>query len=180
MSDSQTLNRTFWLEAGQRLLKDDGPRGVKLRRLAAVLNISTGSFYHHFDDFDDFLGALAAHYSGRQLRDGLEQICQATPDPYGRLLASARHAQANDLPRLAVAMRAWAQSEPRALDAVRALDQALLAFFSDCLTGMGHDADSAAMRAHLLLVSASVDVRRPGPSSRDAASLIEFICKARL
>jgi hypothetical protein len=36
------------------------------------------------------------------------------------------------------------------------------------------------MRAHLLLVSASVDVRRAGPSSRDAASLIEFICKARL
>ena len=181
MADSQTLSRLSWLEAGQRLLRNDGPRGVKLRRLAAALKISTGSFYHHFADFDDFLGALAAHYSGAQLKQGLEQISRESSDPYERLLAAARHAQVNDLPRLAIAMRAWAHSEPRALAAVRALDEALLAFLSQCLTGMGHDADQAAMRAHLMLASASVDVRQGDRRGRDQAlATVAFICKAGL
>lgn len=181
MADGQSLSRTSWLDAGQRLLRDDGPRGVKLRRLAAALKISTGSFYHHFVDFDDYLGALAAYYSGAQLRDGLNRIRSETPDPFQRLLAAARHAQANELPRLAIAMRAWAQSEPRALAAVRALDETMLAFLGECLAGMGHDADSAAMRAHLMLASASVDVRQADRRGRDhALAIVAFICKARL
>ena len=54
-----------WLEAGQSLLRRGGLRALKLRRLATELNVSTGSFYHHFTDFDAYQGRLGGLFRGR-------------------------------------------------------------------------------------------------------------------
>ena len=139
-----TLTRKDWLEAGQALLRTSGIGGLKLRALAAMLRISTGSFYHHFQDFDAYLGALASYYSGEQLQANLAAAKGASASPQGRIVAAARMAQEQSLPQLIVAMRAWARSDPRALAAVRTLDDVLIKFLSECLRAAGFSPDEAA------------------------------------
>jgi len=53
------LSATDWIQAGQELLRERGISAIKLAALTERLGVSTGSFYHHFADFEQYLGALA-------------------------------------------------------------------------------------------------------------------------
>ncbi len=157
----EDLTREDWLQAGQRLLRDDGLRALRLKVLTASLNISTGSFYHHFKDFDAYLGQLADYFSGEQLSANLDRIRAAAADPIERINIASDLAVAGDLPRLTLAMRAWARSDLRARASVRKLDQALLAFFTECMEGLGFEGPDAVTRAFLLISSATTEIEPP-------------------
>jgi AcrR family transcriptional regulator len=157
----EDLTREAWLQAGQALLRDEGLRALRLKRLTEALDISTGSFYHHFKDFDAFLGQLADYFSGEQLTGNLARIRAASADPSERIRIASELAVAGELPRLALAMRAWARSDPRARASVRRLDQALLAFFTECLKGLGFEGPDAVTRAFLLISSATSEIEPP-------------------
>jgi AcrR family transcriptional regulator len=46
------------ISAGERVLVAGGPGAVTARSVAREAGVATGSLYHHFADFDDFLAAL--------------------------------------------------------------------------------------------------------------------------
>ena len=79
------LNRLDWLEAGQAILCEKGISGLKLAALTRRLHVSTGSFYHHFPDFEAYLNAVADHYTADQVRDALRDAAEGAADPLGRL-----------------------------------------------------------------------------------------------
>ena len=79
------LTPTDWLEAGQSLLRRGGLRALKLRPLAEELRVSTGSFYHHFPDFDAYQGRLAHHFAETQVTNLIEALERATPDAIDRI-----------------------------------------------------------------------------------------------
>jgi AcrR family transcriptional regulator len=163
---STDLTREAWLKAGQALLRSSGLKALRLRPLAASLNISTGSFYHHFKDFDGYLGQLADYYSGEQLTGNLARICAGAASPRDQILLASRLALEQDLPRLVLAMRAWAHGDPRALAAVQVVDSRLMTFFAERLTAMGFSGDEAAARAFMLVASSSLDAEPPGGANR--------------
>ena len=168
------LTRADWLLAGQAVLRDDGLRALKLRPLAASLGISTGSFYHHFADFEDYLGQLADYFSGEQLMSNLERVKAEAPTPIRRILLASDLALSQDLPRLAMAMRAWARSDERARASVKTVDDVLTTFFADCLEGMGHPPQMALARAYLMVASATADMEPPAglPKGLDLRDLM--------
>ena len=157
----RVLSKKDWLEAGQRELRVSGVRGVKLRPLVTSLGVSTGSFYYHFKDFDDYLGKLADFYSGEQLLEGLKTVKQSSQNPEERLEALNGLVNERSLPQLAVAMRAWAQVDARARAAVETLDAIVSAFTIDCYRAMGMSQADAELCCYLLLAANSVDVKRP-------------------
>ena len=168
------LTRGDWLLAGQAVLRDDGLRALKLRPLAAGLGVSTGSFYHHFNDFEDYLGQLAAAFGGDGLLASLEKVRADGATPIRRILLASDLALSQDLPRLAMAMRAWARSDTRAAAAGQRSDETLTAFFADCLEGMGHPPQMALARAYLLVASATADMPPPAglPTGLDLRDLM--------
>ncbi|MDB5431995.1 MAG: hypothetical protein JWP35_3111 [Caulobacter sp.] len=155
------LTREDWLKAGQALLQSQGLRALRLRTLAAALNISTGSFYHHFKDFDAYLGQLADYFGGQQLHENLERIRASEATPFERIRRVSALAMAENLPRLMLAMRAWARSEPRAAAAVATVDETLIAFFAECLEAMGFTRQQALARGYLLAASGTAEVMPP-------------------
>ncbi|HEY4344854.1 MAG TPA: TetR/AcrR family transcriptional regulator [Parvibaculum sp.] len=177
--DLKDLTREAWLKAGQDLLRDAGLRALRLHPLAKALNISTGSFYHHFASFDAFLGQLCAYYSGEQLDRNLADIRAQGGAPMEQLQSASTMATTRNLRKLALAMRAWAQSDERARKAVRAVDKKLTVFFAQCLEGMGFAPEDATVRAYLLIAAASLD-DFPWPSKLAAADrnnrLLAAIC----
>jgi len=67
------LSRGDWIAAGQAVLCEVGIAGLRLSVLTRRLRVSTGSFYHHFTDMEDYLAALASHFSQADVRQILER-----------------------------------------------------------------------------------------------------------
>ena len=145
------LGQRDWLEAGQSLLRRGGLRALKLRPLADELRVSTGSFYHHFADFDAYQGRLASYFAEQQIVDMIAAIRRTETDPIPRIRLLAQTVRRRGMSRLSIAMRAWAESDPRAKAAVERHDLIVLGFLRDCLVDRGfarHDAD---VRAYALM-----------------------------
>ena len=155
------LNPHDWLEAGQSLLRRGGLRALKLRPLASELRVSTGSFYHHFEDFDDYQGLLADYFAGAQIAGLIDAITRAEADPIGRIRLLAQVVRRRGMSRLSIAMRAWAESDPRALTAVQRHDEQVLGFLADCMQAHGFDRHDAMVRAYALMTLGLSKVHAP-------------------
>ncbi|HJQ56788.1 MAG TPA: hypothetical protein VJ890_07770 [Vineibacter sp.] len=145
------LGRLDWLEAGQAILCDSGIAGLKLAALTKRLRVSTGSFYHHFADFEAYLNAVAEHFTADQVRETLRQAAAGTADPLTRLRRLRGISQRTQLFQLDSAMRVWAATDARAAAAMRAAELVVLDFLARAFRDLGFARDEAALRARLLL-----------------------------
>lgn len=166
------LTPTDWLEAGQSLLRRGGLRALKLRPLAEELRVSTGSFYHHFPDFDAYQGRLAHHFAETQVTDLIAALERATPEPIDRIRLLGQTVRRRGASRLAIAMRAWAESDPRARRAVERHDSLMLAFLTRCLMEAGFSQEDAEIRAYGLITLGLSKVHAP---HLDMASLFDSL-----
>jgi len=164
---SQTATRTQdltphdWLEAGQSLLRRGGLRALKLRPLADELRVSTGSFYHHFKDFDDYQGQLAGYFAEDQVGNLIDALERASPDPIERIRLLGQTVRRRGSSRLGIAMRAWAESDPRAQAAVERHDTLLLDFLARNLVTAGFTRHEAEIRAYGLITLGLGKVHAP-------------------
>ncbi len=158
---SPDLTPRDWLEAGQSLLRRGGLRALKLRPLAEELKVSTGSFYHHFRDFDDYQGKLAAYFAEDQVSDLIAALERATPDPIGRIRLLGQTVRRRGSSRIAVAMRAWAESDSRARIAVERHDELMLDFLARSLMEIGFSREEAEVRAYGLITLGLSKVHAP-------------------
>lgn len=140
-----------WLEIGLASLKTGGLRGLKLRGLAQALGASTGSFYHHFKDFDGYHAALAGYFVEAQIDPLIAALAVSDLAPVERIRAFADHVRDHDMSQLALAMRAWAKSDMRAAAAIREHDDKVLAFLVEQLRAHGFDDVDAGIRGYALL-----------------------------
>lgn len=167
---SADLSPRDWLEAGQSLLRRGGLRALKLRPLAGELRVSTGSFYHHFSDFDVYQGRLAEYFAGAQVTELVDAICRADADPVGRIRLLAQVVRRRGMSRLSIAMRAWAESDPRAQAAVERHDEQVLGFLAACLQASGFTRHDAMVRGYALMTLGLSKVHAP---ELDRATLME-------
>ncbi len=145
------LSGVDWIEAGQDILREQGIAGVKLSALTARLGVSTGSFYHHFSDFEDYLGAVARHFSADRVRPGLEQTMVGNPDPITRIQRLAKLSLQERTFELDHAMRIWATMDPRAAATVSESESLVLPFLAQAFRDLGFEAGEAEVRARILL-----------------------------
>jgi AcrR family transcriptional regulator len=145
------LTRLDWLEAGQAILCEKGISGLKLAALTRRLHVSTGSFYHHFPDFEAYLNAVADHYTADQVRDALRQAAESAADPLDRLRRIRSISLKTRLFQLDSAMRVWAATDARAAATMRSAERIVLEFVARAFRDLGYARDEAALRARLLL-----------------------------
>ncbi len=145
------LSGVDWIEAGQDILREQGIAGVKLSALTARLGVSTGSFYHHFSDFEDYLGAVARHFSADRVRRVLEQTMVGNPDPITRIQRLAKLSLQERTFELDHAMRIWATMDPRAAATVSESESLVLPFLAQAFRDLGFEPGEAEVRARILL-----------------------------
>lgn len=160
-SRAPDLTPRDWLEAGQTLLRRGGLRALKLRPLADEVGVSTGSFYQHFADFDVYQGLLADHWARGQVHELLDAIARAEPAPVDRIRRLAQVVRRRGLSRLSIAMRAWADSDPRAARAVERHDAIMLGFLTDCVEANGIARAESEVRAYALMTLGLARVHAP-------------------
>lgn len=146
------LSATDWIQAGQELLRERGISAIKLAALTERLGVSTGSFYHHFADFEQYLGALADHYSVERVQRDLDSATSGgDTGPVERLKRLARQSLQAGTFDLDRAMRIWATMDPRAEAATRRGEALVLDFITRAFIDLGFERAEAALRARVLL-----------------------------
>lgn len=143
------------------MLRRGGLRALKLRPLAAELRVSTGSFYHHFSDFDEYQGQLATYFAGAQIAELIDAIVRTEREPIARIRLLAQIVQRRGMSRLSIAMRAWAESDSRARHAVEHHDEQVFDFLGSCLRASGFSRHDAMVRAYALIALGLSKVHAP-------------------
>jgi AcrR family transcriptional regulator len=162
----ERLTAQAWIDFGLRVLAREGSEGLKVDGLARKLGISRGSFYWHFRDPDTFYRQLIEHWKQTATEAIIVEIeSQSAPEP--RLKALLRQAFGHR-GSLEVGMRHWAERNPAAAQAVRAVDARRCDYLKALLVQAGVASASATVRAQVLywayLGAALAGGRRSGES----------------
>lgn len=157
-----------WLDAGLRVLADDGAPALTIERLTGLLGLSKGSFYHHFGGMGGYTTALLAHFEAEHTArfiDAVEQ--EPASEPSGKLKRLMELVLADrEGPELEVAMRAWSLQNPDVADVQRRVDRTRIDYLRGLLRGIGtDDAELLGELLYLLLVGAG-QVLPPVPPER--------------
>jgi AcrR family transcriptional regulator len=117
-----------WVLAALEALVEGGIDAVKVERLAPRLGVSKGSFYWHFKDRADLLGALLDLWDADMTHQLIENAARL-PSPDARVRAVAAQALERtmhgiDAARAEAAAQAWAAHDDMAAARLRAVDDA--------------------------------------------------------
>lgn len=123
-------DRMRWVATGLRMLDENGVHGISVERLARRLNVTRGSFYHHFANRAEFVRTLLAEWETDYTARVLSTVanCHDARERLARYLEVTAHMSSER----EVAIRAWAKREAIVADVVRRVDAARLAFSIEC------------------------------------------------
>ncbi|MBO0678340.1 TetR/AcrR family transcriptional regulator [Mycolicibacterium sp. S2-37] len=130
---NRTNTRQRWLDAGLAALEEEGAAGVRIDRIAARLQLSKGSFHHHFAGADGYKRDLLSHFEALSIGALEQAIAGVTASGDARAVLSgltdAIGPGTSDLyrPKLELAVRAWATSDPDVRAVQARIDDARLA-----------------------------------------------------
>lgn len=170
----RTLTRNHWVAAGFDALDQVGHTEVSAESLARRLNVTRGSFYHHFRNREDFVRTLLAaweeEYTERMLAHAVQG--RSAGETLKRYLSIAAEKQ----PGREVSIRAWALQDPLVAEFQQRVDATRLAFAIRVCRRWGHgpgEAEVIGQVAHLCLIGGQQAGLR-----RDAARFNRFLQRA--
>jgi len=131
------LARRPWLAAGYAQLSTEGYRGLKLSEVCRRLSVTTGSFYHWFDSWQDYTEALLADWR-QQRTDALRELAGSVPDPVERLEALLATTGSLDLGAEA-AIRVWSRVDQAVAEVQREVDEGRYAVVLDSMRALVGD-----------------------------------------
>lgn len=80
--------RNRWIEVGYELFAREGPEGIKVQKLAKILNLNKSGFYHYFGDHEGYISILLEYHDkmGAQIYQEISLIHQFDPDYFKLML----------------------------------------------------------------------------------------------
>jgi AcrR family transcriptional regulator len=110
--ETSVLNRGSWVNAAIEVLIELGIGSVSISRLAEKLNITRGSFYHHFSGREDLLIAMLQYWEESltvNIRLKVEALRLPPRETLKQLVRIIRKYKA---PEYDAAFRAWGLHDP--------------------------------------------------------------------
>ena len=143
--------REDWLDAARMTLIEGGVDKVKVEPLAAVLGVTTGSFYHHFRRRQDLLDAVLLHWEVENTAPLFRAVEAAGADPDAQLDAviDAWIAESDYDPDYDSAVRDWARGSALAEAAVHRVDDRRVELLKGIFLAFGYDPERAFIRARV-------------------------------
>jgi AcrR family transcriptional regulator len=140
-----------WLEAARKVLVDEGVDHVKVDRLAALLGVTRGGFYHHFRNRTDLLDRLLVEWeTGNSFIPPSAPL--KTPGDASHMLVEITRILIEERdydPGFDVAVREWARRSKKAKAALDRVDQMRIDFFDKVFRKLGYEPREAFIRARV-------------------------------
>ena len=121
------VNKEDWLLAGLNQLREQGPLGISGEKLARRLDVTRGSFYHHFKNMDAYIHQLMDEWERSYTLTLLENA--HADDPAQEMLQLMEAAWNSDSD-LEVAIRQWGASNSVVSERIARMDQIRLGHLS--------------------------------------------------
>ncbi len=137
-----------WVQAGFRILAEDGLKALTIDRLCKRLGVTKGSFYWHFTDMKAYRSALVDTWAAVRDADRGDFDALSGLPPRERLSHMMTALVGPSHWMLERAMREWARSEDAVAAAVRSSDQRVLAAVRQAFVDDGFEKEEADMRAN--------------------------------
>ncbi|GAA1659211.1 hypothetical protein GCM10009830_00210 [Glycomyces endophyticus] len=171
--------RDRWIDEGLTVLAEEGAAGLRIDRIAARLDLTKGSFHHHFAGADDYRAALLERHEREQAAALAATAAAAADGPPEVALAvlADRVLDVLDTDRER-AVRAWSASDPAARAAQERLDAARLALLERLWAeriGEGEQSRTAALLPHLLV--AGISAVHPRPSRAEIRAVFALLAE---
>lgn len=138
-----------WLNEGMLVLSEIGEAGLTIDLLATRLEVTKGSFYHHFQNRQDFLERMLDYWEYRNTEEFIEISEQGgTANDKADRLTELVVSKAND-PPIEVAIRAWAMRDELARDYQERVDERRINYVQKLMIEMGAEDDVALRMAQI-------------------------------
>jgi AcrR family transcriptional regulator len=162
------FDREAWLRTALEVLARQGQAKLRVGALAGQLGVTKGSFYHHFENREDFVQSLLAYWSSAFTDKVIAEVSARERSPEERLLYVMRMIEREGLDRYDISFRSWAAQDPSVAKGVRKVDLERYRFIRSLFAEMGFEGNDLETRVELWLVfqSAQRTVYVP-KSSRD-------------
>jgi AcrR family transcriptional regulator len=142
-----TTTKRMWLEEGLTLLAEAGAAALTIEMLTNRLGVTKGSFYHHFQQFQEYKEHLLTFYEEERTAQVIENA-ELHETPLHRLewifQTTAHHPS-----QLEVFMRAWALQDPVVQRYQQRIDQRRLAYLAELAFQICHNRERAQRISHL-------------------------------
>jgi AcrR family transcriptional regulator len=157
--------RDRWLNEGLQVLAEEGAAGIRIDRIAARLNLSKGSFHHHFDGAEGYKKALLAHFEHLSIEMFENAISEVGESAGARVILERLTKLVRPggtglyRPELDIAVRAWATWDADVRAVQTRLDEARLSALQRVwrsAVATDEEARTAALLPYLLAVGATV------------------------
>ncbi len=146
---TQRLGPHDWLVEALETLGREGVVGVNVENVARSMRVTKGSFYHHFEDKEEFINRLLEYWE-TELTDKIDaRLSHLHGKPAEQLLALLEFIAENETNRYDVSMRCWALQDEQAATVVRRVDRKRLAYVRDLFLKMGFRAEQARIRSRM-------------------------------
>ncbi len=138
--------------AGAQLLGQTGPQGLTIEALCQQLNVTKGSFYHHFAGYEDFEASLLNFYEQEGTLQIIDQLADI-PTPQGKLrglidIIVATSTQFIAYPEIAI--RAWALQDEKVREVQKRVDQRRLSYVQALCQEITGDVRQAQIMSQML------------------------------
>lgn len=138
------LTKKAWFDKGFEILKASGAADLTIENLTRKLNITKGSFYHHFKSRDDYFEKLLGFWEKKQTFDIIE-IRKQEKTFKGINETLLKLSKANMDPGIEVAVRAWALRDPLARTYQERIDNQRVGFLRAMFSLMTDDPEQVEM-----------------------------------
>lgn len=151
-SPRPSLTRKDWINAAIEVMVASSVEQIRLDKLAAELNATKGSFYHHFKDRQELLMAVLEAWKQRATLAIHDRLEKAEPAPMRQLFLymqlPVRSEAALRAADLELAILGWARRSPAANRALGQVDQLRTEKLASLFLDFGLEPKEAYLRAH--------------------------------
>ena len=146
------FNREAWLQAAMEVLAREGQAKLRVETLANDLGVTKGSFYHHFENREDFVRSLLAYWSSAFTDWVIGEVKGVDRPASEQLLKLMQTIQREGLDRYDNAFRSWAAQDPSVAKEVEKVDLARYEFVRLLFSEMGFEGQDLEDRLRIWLV----------------------------
>jgi AcrR family transcriptional regulator len=141
-----------WLDEGLQILAEQGAPAVTIDRLASRMELTKGSFYHHFQDIGSYKAALLEHFKTHSTMRYIDLVERdETLAPLAKLDRLAEAILSDGSGRgLEIAVRAWATQDPEARALQESVDRTRLDYLYSLWLAHSGDPEASVQMARAL------------------------------
>lgn len=175
----ERYDQETWLQSALEVLAHEGGAKLRVEAITSSLNVTKGSFYHHFRDRGDFVDKLSDYWESKFTSVVIRDIGALPCSGAEKLYEAMRLVAIDELDKYDIAFRSWAAQDPRVAEKVRRVDISRYQFIRSLFVEMGFSGCDLETRVRVWLVFAAASKSVGFPSSHlnsepDILALLDF------